>query len=189
MDGTLTIPMHDFEAFRRRAGLQPGEPILEAIETRPPAVAAQLHEALNAWEWSLAGKARAALGARALLDTLLARGVRLGVLTRNRRDIALETLRVAGLADAFAPSVVLGRDSAAPKPAPDGIWDVLRRLDRSADEAVMVGDYVHDIEAGRAAGVLSVHVHPDPARGTGAHLGCGSLTELLARLQHRGVER
>ena len=86
------------------------------------------------------------------------RGCRLGILTRNTRTNALATLAAAGLADYFARDDVLGRDEAAPKPSPRGILDLIGRWRCTADAALMVGDYRLDLEAGRNAGVTTVHV-------------------------------
>ncbi|MGB1885018.1 MAG: HAD family hydrolase, partial [Gammaproteobacteria bacterium] len=49
-----------------------------------------------------------------------------------------------------------------PKPAPDGIHFLLERWQASRERSAMVGDFRFDLEAGRAAEVLTVHVsHPD----------------------------
>jgi phosphoglycolate phosphatase-like HAD superfamily hydrolase len=49
--------------------------------------------------------------------------------------------------------VILTRESPGrPKPHPDGVIDAARRFGVERGEVLMVGDYVFDIEAGRAAG-------------------------------------
>jgi phosphoglycolate phosphatase-like HAD superfamily hydrolase len=81
-----------------------------------------------------------------------------GVLTRNSRRNALETLRATGLDDFFSPDVLVGRDEATPKPSPDGILRLLERWGAPASDALMVGDYLFDLQAGRAAGVATIYV-------------------------------
>jgi phosphoglycolate phosphatase len=51
-------------------------------------------------------------------------------------------------------SIVIGSDSVkVAKPEPDGIKKVLEELKRSPKDAIMIGDSIYDIEAGKAAGV------------------------------------
>ena len=53
---------------------------------------------------------------------------------------------------------ILDRDSCTPKPSPDGIKRLLRFWQADADDTVMVGDYLYDLEAGKGAGVATIHV-------------------------------
>jgi len=46
----------------------------------------------------------------------------------------------------------------APKPAPDGILQAARRLGVPVAELLVVGDYVLDLQAARAAGAIGVHL-------------------------------
>lgn len=161
LDGTLTRPVHDFEALRRTLGFPSGAPILEAIAARPPAEAARLHAQVEAWEMEAVAHAEAAAGAHALLGALTAAGHRLGILTRNTAAIAVRTLEAAGLAGFFELDCVLGRDGAAPKPSPAGVRLLLARWQAAATDAVVVGDFRYDLEAGRAAGAATIWVDHD----------------------------
>ena len=163
MDGTLTVAVHDFDAIRAELGLEPKKPILEQLALLPESQARKLFARLDALELELALQARAAEGAVHLLESLVTRGAALGILTRNTRLNALETLRAAGLARFFAADCVLGREAAAPKPDPQGIRRLLARWNAAPDSAVMVGDYRFDLLAGRAAGTATVYVDPDGA--------------------------
>ena len=166
MDGTLTVAVHDFDAMRDALGLPPGRPILEALaalERTDPTAARERREALDRMELEMAHGAREQPGARALLESLLARGARVGVLTRNGRRIADATLAAAGLDDLFDARFVLGRECAAPKPDPAGVRLLLARWDAAADDALVVGDGRFDLEAAAAAGCAAVHF--DPAGG------------------------
>ncbi len=161
LDGTLTVPMHDFSALKVELGLPPDRDILGGISLAPATEQGRLREAVRAWEREHVRSAVAAPGAMALLDRLLERRCRVGILTRNTRATALSTLERIGLIDRFDPVCVLGRDSAAPKPAPDGVLALLRRWNARAHGAVMVGDYVDDLRAGRAAGASAVWIDHD----------------------------
>ncbi len=158
MDGTLTVAMHNFEAIRVTLGLPLGQPILETLETLPPEQADTLRRRLAEIELELALQAKPQAGAKELLFGLQRRGVKLGILTRNTRQNAYETLRVCGLLDFFEPDCVLGRELAAPKPSPQGIHKLLDYWGASASAAVMVGDYRFDLEAGRRARTTTVYV-------------------------------
>src|SRR5690606_28190000 len=90
------------------------------------------------------------------------RGCRLGILTRNARELAHVTLEAIGLADCFAVEHILGRDEAEPKPSPDGLLKIAQAWDVAPSELVMVGDYRFDLDCGRAAGARTVLVNlPD----------------------------
>ncbi len=158
LDGTLTTSVHDFEAIREALGLPEGSEILESLRSMPKERALPLWRKLDDIEFDLTRDARAAEGAAALLERLLARGARLGILTRNSLRTALETLRVAGLEHFFDAAYVLGRDEAEPKPSPQGILTLLGRWQAAPEQAVTVGDYLFDLLAGRAAGTATVYV-------------------------------
>jgi len=163
LDGTLTLPVHDFDGLRHALGLPHGEPILEAIARLRPDDAARTTRRLDGMELTLAERAQPQPGAAPMLAALRARGCRFGILTRNSEANALVTLRAAGLAEFFAPADVIGRETCAPKPSPDGITTLLLRWRTSAPEAVVVGDYLYDLQAGRAAGTATVLFDPQAA--------------------------
>jgi phosphoglycolate phosphatase-like HAD superfamily hydrolase len=159
MDGTLTVPQHDFAAFKRRHGLPEDQDVLGTVATLPPDRQRALHQAIHDWELELAHAARAQEDALLLLEALAERGARCAVLTRNSLEGARITLDASGLAPWFPdPLFVLGRDCAAHKPAPDGIELLLSRWGAPAERAVMVGDWVFDVQAGRNAGTATVLV-------------------------------
>ncbi len=186
MDGTLTVPAHDFAAARRALSVPPGADILAHIAGLPAAAAQAAHAWLDGWERELAAAARPQDDARALLAALAGRGARLAVLTRNTVPVAWQTLRAAGLAHHFAPALVLGRESAPPKPAPDGVCRLLDHWGARPEDAVMVGDYVHDIGAGLAAGTATVFVQRRPGdQAPGAHRTVTDLRALLPAAEVR----
>ncbi|HXE97284.1 MAG TPA: HAD family hydrolase [Dongiaceae bacterium] len=159
LDGTLTVPVHDFPAIRSALGMTDSDAdILRFLASLPPAEAAVRHARLIEIEYELAGRTAAAPGAGRLLDRLLRRGARVGILTRNTREIALHTLGQIGLKGYFSAADILGRDEAAPKPHPEGIEMLLSAWGSVPGETVMVGDYLFDLQVGRAAGTATIHV-------------------------------
>ncbi|MBE9080042.1 HAD family hydrolase [Romeria aff. gracilis LEGE 07310] len=157
MDGTLTVGIHDFDAIRRELGLPANEPILEALAQLSAAEAVPLRRRLADIETELAHRSQAQPGIHPLLSKLRSQGKRLGVLTRNGKQMAHTTLAACGLNDFFAPENVLSRDCCAHKPSPDGILKLLDRWQAAPTEAVMVGDYKFDLMAGRNAGTATAY--------------------------------
>lgn len=184
MDGTLTVPVHDFAYARRTLGISPSDDILGALARRPPSERAAAERWLHAWERELADRATLQADAGALLSELTAAGCALGVLTRNTREVALRTLAAIGLDARFEAGAVLGRGCVAPKPHPAGIQAILDHFGECPERAVMVGDYLHDVRAGRAAGTGTVLVRRRHEEGWDgeADLLVDSLWPLPARL-------
>ncbi|QCI10628.1 HAD family hydrolase [Pseudomonas putida] len=162
MDGTLTVAVHDFAAIRVALGIPPEDDILTHLAALPAELAAAKHAWLLEHERDLAVASTAAEGAVALVRELAGRGCRLGILTRNARELAHVTLEAIGLADCFPVEHILGRDEAAPKPSPDGLLKIADAWGVPTSEMVMVGDYRFDLDCGRAAGTRTVLVNlPD----------------------------
>ena len=92
-----------------------------------------------------------------LLDTLKEKNIKIAVFSNkphaNTVDV-VETLFGKGFFDA-----VQGQKTNVPKkPAPDGVYAIMERLDVSPEETIYVGDSWVDIETGRAAGNFAVGV-------------------------------
>ena len=79
-------------------------------------------------------------------------GLRTGLVTSKNRPGALRGLRLIGLEAEM--DLVIGADEVAnPKPHPEPIHLALERLREAPERAIYVGDSVHDMRSGRAAGV------------------------------------
>lgn len=159
MDGTLTVAVHDFAAIRRALSIPEASDILEHLAGLPADEAAEKHAWLLEHERELARGSMASAGAVELVRLLQSRGCRLGILTRNARELAMIVLEAIGLRDAFDLNDILGRDEAPPKPHPGGLQHFARRWGIACSELVMVGDYRYDLECARAAGARSVLVN------------------------------
>ena len=161
MDGTLTCAMHDFDAMRSTLGLPAGQPILEALAELDPETAREKHAALDAMELDMAAEAQPQPGSHRLLTQLRSQGATLGIVTRNGKEIANVTLKACGLDHFFDDTTIISRDCCVAKPDPAGVNLLLSRWNADADDAVMVGDYLFDLQAGHAAGVSTVHMDVD----------------------------
>jgi len=183
MDGTLTVGVHDFPAIRRELEIPDGADILHHLETLPTAERDAKHAWLFEHERELAMRSIAASGAVELIRALCERGCRLGILTRNTKELAHITLAAIGLDDCFAADDVLGRDEAPPKPHPGGLDHFILRWQVTPPQVVMVGDSPLDLECGRAAGTRTILVNVTgnrwPALADWHHRDC---RRLLAQL-------
>ncbi len=181
MDGTLTVAAHDFDAMRDELGLPPGEPILEALSRLPAKQSEAIMLRLDAMEWQLADTAQPQPGAHELLTHLARQNRQLGIVTRNGTSIAKKTLQVCGLDQFFSKHVIVGRETCAPKPHPAGITHLLDHWRACRDHAVMVGDHLIDMQAGRAAGVKTAYFNTDDNIGSrvAADVHVSTLAQLI----------
>lgn len=183
MDGTLTLAVHDFQYIRQQLQIPPQADILGHLDSLPESRAQAAHQWLLEHERELAEQSRAAPGAVALVRHLHERGDRLAILTRNAHELARVTLQAIGLDHCFAPEDILGREQAAPKPAPDGMLKIARNWQVCASRLCMIGDFHFDLTSAREAGARAVLVNlPDnPWPGLTDHhaLDCGQLLNFL----------
>jgi pyrophosphatase PpaX len=89
------------------------------------------------------------------IKELRARGHEVGVVTSKSEALALRGLACVGLARYM--DTIVGCDSCTRhKPDPEPVRLALHRLASDPGSAVFVGDSVHDVMAGNAAGVTSI---------------------------------
>lgn len=85
------------------------------------------------------------------LAALQARGLTLALCTSRSNNSLNALLQVLGIRAHFS-AIVTNEDVNHPKPAPDIALLALKRLGVRADETLVVGDTVFDLQMGRAAG-------------------------------------
>ena len=160
LDGTLTVAVHDFDAIREELGIPAGLPIIKTIKSLPEKESVLLQNKLHSIEEKLARNARPARGVKTLLENLRRGDYSLGILTLNTRENAWFTLEALGLAQYFSEEFVIGRWCEEPKPSPKGIYKMLKQWKVTSNDALMVGDFLYDLQVGRAAETATVHVDP-----------------------------
>jgi HAD superfamily hydrolase (TIGR01509 family) len=168
-DGTLTHPgALDFAAIKRAVGCPPDQFVLEWILALPPGEtrdAATL--ALERFELEAADASAPNEGAEDLVRWLRGRGLAVGVLTRNGLGAVERALRRFTALTAHDFDVLVTRDDGhiAPKPAPDGVLHAAAAMGVAPEETLVVGDFLLDMHAGRAAGAVTAflanHGAPD----------------------------
>ncbi len=161
LDGTLTRPIHDFVAIRHQLNVPEGAGILEYIDQQDGKLRAELKTQLDLIETGLARQACANPGSVELLYALKQRGCQLGILTRNQRNCVDISLQKLGISELFEAEAIIACEDAAPKPDPEGIHRIIQHWNVSPEQCVMVGDYLYDLQVGKAAGLMTVHYAAD----------------------------
>ena len=91
-------------------------------------------------------------GVHDVVKSLKAAGHPMGIVTSKSEYLALRGLAHVGLAS-YMDTIVGSDASSRHKPDPEPVRIALRRLDAEPENSLFVGDSVHDLLAGKAAGV------------------------------------
>lgn len=126
-----------------------------SLPADPPAVERALELFLDAYAAHPVGHTTLMPGAREALTALA--GYPLAVCTNKSRRTALLVLDGLDLTRHFA-EILCGDDVARPKPDPEPLREIARRLHTEPERLIMVGDGPQDIECARAAGALGIGV-------------------------------
>ena len=146
LDGTLTEPFLNFDLIRRQMGIrQQDGGVLEALSTMPQPHRQKAEAILLAHEQAAAEQSSLNDGAARLLDTLRARGIPIGILTRNTRPNAA---CVAQKHNLHFDAMVCREDGPA-KPDGFGVHRLCERFSVNPAQTLVVGDFKHDLESAR----------------------------------------
>jgi HAD superfamily hydrolase (TIGR01509 family) len=183
MDGTLTEPMLDCPRIKAEMGIG-DRPILEALAAMTGPDRAAAEAVLHRHEELAAAGSTLNPGCREVLEWIDARGIPIALITRNsatsvRTVVERHRLRI---------NLILTRGDTKPKPDPEALHLACRRLEVREADAWMVGDGQYDVEAGNAAGMVTVwlsHNRERPFAAEPRHV-VPHLHGLLAMLQACG---
>jgi len=178
MDDTLLQPRHPhpLPLFKAKHGLPLDQLVIEGIQARPPREQRAILEEFQALERELSATSELREGILELLGELRRQNLHLALLTNNHRDSVEVVLRRHRL---WFP-LILTREDARPKPAPDLILRALAHFGLSPQQAVYVGDSLADLSAARAAGVHAVFLAtPDNANFAPRHTHPAELLQAL----------
>jgi phosphoglycolate phosphatase len=163
---------------------------LEAFDGQATSYLREAARAIEAVELAAARDATPHAGVPEALQTLAARGLAIGIVTRNCRRVVSELL----VRYPLAHHALLTRDDVAHvKPDPRHLHDAAQRLNVAIESCVMCGDHPMDIAAGRAARAFTAAVVYDgAAMGRDRFVGpyapdvvVDSVPELVARVSDR----
>ncbi|HOK66473.1 MAG TPA: HAD family hydrolase [Anaerohalosphaeraceae bacterium] len=153
LDGTLTVPLLDFDLIRRQIGLPPDCPsILAAIENLPETQRRQAWEILCRHEEVAALHSTLQPSAKSLLDYLRQKNIKTGILTRNSRASAQTVLTKHRI----TVDGMITREDGPPKPDPFGVLALCRLFQTIPSRTLVVGDFLHDLQSAKNAGAVAV---------------------------------
>ena len=153
LDGTITQPYFDFDAIREEIGLaRDSGPLLESMEKMTPELRRKAEEILYIHEEKAVIESKLNPGAKETLSSLRAADIRIGILTRNKRDNAYAIARKHNLQF----DAVIGREDGPVKPDAFGVLELCRQFGVIPQETMLVGDYLFDLLCAKAAGACAV---------------------------------
>jgi HAD superfamily hydrolase (TIGR01549 family) len=157
-DGTLTLPgAIDFETLKKHLSCPPDQPVLEFIKSMPAKRQTAAMETLDQFEIKAAKASLPHRGAEQLLLELKVHGIKIGIITRNcLRAIQSSLDNFKDIKESDFDVIISRDDPVPPKPSPYGLLKAIRQLDLRPAQVMMVGDYLFDVQAGAAAGVITV---------------------------------
>ena len=127
------------------------------------------------------------------LAELCRRGHSMALVTSKGDVLSRRALRLVGI-DGFIQEIVSCDSTERHKPDPQPVVLALDRLGATADRAVFIGDSVHDMSAGNAAGVTTIaalwgpfsRADLEPSRPTHYMNAIGDLPSLLDAIESGG---
>lgn len=153
LDGTITRPFFDFDAIREEMGLDKNSgPILESMQKMSPSHRKHAEKILHYHEERAVVESKLNDGAKKTLEALRKAKIKIGILTRNKRSNALAIAKKHGLQF----DAVVDREDGPVKPDAFGVLRICERFGIKPGEALMVGDYLFDLQCARAAGAFAV---------------------------------
>ncbi len=157
MDGTITRPHIDWQDLRQRVGVPLGTPIMEYVESLPEPDQSRADAIVREIEFDAAQQAVLNPGAAELIAQLNTYPIKLALITNNHREAMHHVVRQFDLHF----DLLLSREDAPLKPAPDLLLLALKEFQLSPAETYFVGDGRYDRMACEAAGVTYIHLAHD----------------------------
>ena len=176
-DGTLAVLNIDFSAMREgvfdlmksydvreesikeRYLLEIIDEVYQILWKKNPPSAEEFyqeaHQILYEIEMKAAEHGRLISGIEATLNSLMRKGIKVGIITRNCEDAVRKVFTDI---DDFCDVFVSRNSVKKVKPHPDHLTYVMKSLEISGEEAVMVGDHIIDVQAGKRVGMKTVGV-------------------------------
>jgi N-acetyl-D-muramate 6-phosphate phosphatase len=129
----------------RALAVAPGEPDFDALRD----------EFLQRYEARMTLETRVFASVRPVLEAIEHEGLPWGIVTNKATRFSEPLVRALGLMERAA-TLVCGDTTPHAKPHPAPLLEAARRLGHGAADCVYVGDDLRDVQAGRAAGMVTV---------------------------------
>ena len=115
----------------------------------------EAHQILHEVELKAAEEGKLLPGVEATLKSLRSKGLKVGIVTRNCEDAVRKVLPdIEAYCDVFVSRDLIKKV----KPHPEQLTSVMKALNVSGEQAVMVGDHTIDIQAGKRVGMKTIGV-------------------------------
>ncbi|MFO8055940.1 MAG: HAD family hydrolase [bacterium] len=150
LDGTITRPFLNFTQIRLDIGVALGrQSLLDQLESLPAEERQRGLAILEKHETEAAKNAELNRGVRELLDRCHELGLKCAVITRNSTRSTEEVCKRLDICFDH----VITRDSGLPiKPDPAPLYHLAFEWGVDPSEIFMVGDFIYDVQSGKAAG-------------------------------------
>ncbi|OGV63657.1 MAG: hypothetical protein A2498_11510 [Lentisphaerae bacterium RIFOXYC12_FULL_60_16] len=148
MDGTLTVPVLDFNAIRAEIGLDTRGDLSDDILRLAPVAQARAWAVVERHEQRAREQQTLQTGALELLTRCRSTGMRVGLATRNTRASVDHFMQRFN----FRFDGITTREEPPLKPHPQAILRLIDPWGIPPESTLVVGDFRHDIESGYAAG-------------------------------------
>ena len=158
LDGTITRPYLDFDKIREEMGLSADSgPVLESMLKMDRDSYEEAERILRRYEQKAVEESELNPGAKETISALREAGVRIGVLTRNKKSNAEAVASKHGLEF----DAVVGREEGPAKPDSFGVLRLCEEFGVEPGESMVVGDYLFDLLSARAGGAVPVLLKND----------------------------
>ena len=153
LDRTITQPFFNFDDIREEIGLaRDSGPLLESMEKMTAQQRKNAEKILHYHEQKAVTESKLNPNAKRTLSALRAAGIRIGILTRNKRDNAHAIARKHQLQF----DTVIGREDGPVKPDAFGVLHICEKFGVKPGQTMLVGDYLFDLLSAKAAGAVAV---------------------------------
>jgi len=180
LDSTLTQPYLDFSRLRKQLNLSEGD-ILQWLDGLSPQERFRATQIIDAFEQDGVDNVTWNDGAEETVAAVHHMGLPMAIVTRNSRTSLLAVCQRLNI----AVDQLVAREDAPPKPHPACLHYTAEKLAVPIEQLLMVGDYRHDIDAGKAAGAMTVLLtnRKTPTWTVTADLVIEQLLELLTHIE------
>ncbi|MCF7791868.1 MAG: HAD-IA family hydrolase [Victivallales bacterium] len=151
MDGTLTVPVINFENMRNKLGVKKGTDLLEYSKSLPNKEKKKFFDVIESFERQSLLNLKFQSGVKSALEKFKDAEIKLGLVTRNNKKHTEYVLNKLDIK--FNP--VITREFDFVKPDPEPIKHILSEWSLTTDKILMVGDFRDDIISGNEAGITT----------------------------------
>jgi HAD superfamily hydrolase (TIGR01509 family) len=153
LDGTITKPTLDFDAIKHEIGMKDmSMPLLEAMDKMSEFERIRAEEIILRHESLAANNSTLNDNAAETLEAISARGLKIGILTRNIAKHA----EIVAQKHNLKFDLIVDRFTGPVKPDPFGVLHICRHFGIIPAQAVVVGDYLFDILSAKSAGSVAI---------------------------------